>query len=89
MEWFVYLLECTGKRIYCGIARDVEKRLQEHHSGTGARFTKAFPPQRILKVIEAETHSDALKLEHAIKKLSRTDKMRLVRGEIEMVWEYA
>lgn len=82
--WFVYLLACKGNRIYAGIAKDVQKRFLEHQSGKGAKFTRAFPPSRILKVIEAATYSDALKKEIALKRLSRPDKDRLILGEIAL-----
>jgi putative endonuclease len=60
MAWFIYILECSGKRLYTGIAKDVEKRLAEHKAGKGARFTKSFPPKKLLKVLEEATHGDAV-----------------------------
>ncbi|MBN9115034.1 MAG: GIY-YIG nuclease family protein, partial [Pandoraea sp.] len=46
--WFLYLLECAGGRIYTGIAVDVEARYAAHVAGKDARFTRAYPPLRIL-----------------------------------------
>ena len=48
MPWYVYLLECRDGSIYTGIATDVERRYREHAAGKGARYTRAFPPQRLL-----------------------------------------
>lgn len=68
MPHFVYMLLCKGNRIYTGYATDVQKRFEAHVSGKGAKFTKAFPPQRILKIFELETKHDALRLEAQIKR---------------------
>lgn len=68
MPHYVYMLECKGDRIYTGYAKNVQKRFDAHRQGKGARFTKAFPPQRILKIFELETKHDALRLEAQIKR---------------------
>lgn len=70
MSHYVYMLECKGARIYTGYATDVEKRFEAHRQGKGARFTKAFPPQKILKVFALKSKHDALRLEALIKRQS-------------------
>ncbi len=61
------MLLCKGDRIYTGYATDVKKRFEAHASGKGAKFTKAFPPQKILKVFSLSTKRDAMRLEYLIK----------------------
>lgn len=68
MSHYVYMLLCKGDRIYTGYATDVQKRFEAHKSGKGAKFTKAFPPEKILKVFELETKHDAMRLEFLIKR---------------------
>ena len=58
MPHFVYMLRCKGNRIYTGYAVDVDARYEEHCSGRGARFTKAFPPECILRTFELETREE-------------------------------
>lgn len=70
MSHYVYMLECKGGRIYTGYATDVEKRFEAHRHGKGARFTKAFPPKKILKVFTLKSKHDALRLEALIKRQS-------------------
>lgn len=70
MSHYVYMLECKGARIYTGYATDVEKRFEAHRQGKGARFTKAFPPKKILKVFSLKFKHDALRLEALIKRQS-------------------
>lgn len=84
MSWYVYMLECKGKRIYTGVAKDVQKRYDEHINGKGARFTKSFPPKKILHTMEAENYGQALKLEYAIKQLSKPQKQSLMKGKIHL-----
>lgn len=68
MSHYVYMLLCKGDRIYTGYATDVQKRFEAHKSGKGAKFTKAFPPEKILKVFELKTKHDAMRLDFLIKR---------------------
>ena len=81
MPHFVYMLRCAGNRIYTGYAVDVEARFEQHKSGKGAKFTKAFPPECILRKFELPSHEQALRLEARIKKLAREQKERLAGGD--------
>lgn len=81
MSHFVYMLRCAGDRIYTGYAVDVEARFEQHKSGRGAKFTKAFPPECILRKFELNCHEEALRLEARIKKLPRPQKERLAVGD--------
>lgn len=77
MNWFVYLIECDGGRIYTGITNNVEKRYAAHVEGRGARFTRSFRPQRLLAFFQHENHSSAAQAERQIKKLSSLEKRAL------------
>lgn len=76
-QWYVYLLVCRNGKIYTGIALDVAERYAQHVAGTGARYTRANPPQRLLVKFRCRDQSDASKLEYAIKRLSASDKHEL------------
>lgn len=81
MPHFVYMLRCAGNRIYTGYAVDVEARFEQHKTGKGAKFTKAFPPECILKTFELGSREEALRLEARIKLLDREAKERLAAGD--------
>ena len=81
MSHFVYMLRCAGDRISTGYAVDVEARFEQHKSGRGAKFTKAFPPECILRKFELNRHEEALRLEARIKKLPRPQKELLAVGD--------
>lgn len=77
--WYVYILECRDKRFYTGITNDLNRRIKEHKEGKGSRFTKAFGAKRLVYKEKYLTKSKALRREVQIKRLSRQDKLNLIR----------
>ena len=77
MAWFVYLIECVDGSIYTGVAVDVAKRYAKHASGKGARYTRSWPPVRLLASFEYPDRSSASKAEYTIKQLSPEHKRAL------------
>jgi len=78
MTWFVYLLECADKTIYCGITNNLEKRISTHNSGKGAKYTRGRLPVKLIKSFTVDSKSEALKLEYKIKQLSREEKLKFI-----------
>ena len=78
--WFVYILECRGKRFYTGITNDPDRRLRQHKQGKGGRFTRAFGVKKILYQESHPTKSAALRREIQIKRWSRREKLVLIKG---------
>ncbi|GAC1351444.1 MAG: hypothetical protein NVS3B20_05280 [Polyangiales bacterium] len=76
--WFVYLLRCGDGTLYTGIARDVDARLNAHLRGTGARYTRGRAPLTLEATARCRSQGDALRLELAIKALSRDQKTALI-----------
>ncbi|WP_297802005.1 GIY-YIG nuclease family protein [Arenimonas sp. GDDSR-1] len=75
--WHLYLLECRsagGTSLYAGITTDLDRRYAEHAAGTGARYTRAHPPIRLLAARAYPDRSSASKAEAALKKLPRARK---------------
>jgi predicted GIY-YIG superfamily endonuclease len=77
MTWWVYLIKCGDGSLYCGIAKDVDARFQQHREGRGARYTKGRGPLELLYREGCGSHSDALKRELMIKRLRRVEKLKL------------
>ena len=77
MAWFVYLARCADASLYCGIAIDVPARIAAHDAGTGARYTRGRGPLEVVLVRRMRDKGRALRLEHAIKQLSRAAKIAL------------
>lgn len=80
--WYLYILQCGDGSLYTGITTDVEKRLEAHRSGNGAKYTRGRSPLELKYRESCGTHSDALKRELEIKHLSREEKLALI-GETE------
>ena len=72
------MILCRGNAIYTGIALDVAARYAQHVAGTGARYTRANPPRRLLARFACPNQSEAGRLEAAIKRLPAAEKRRLV-----------
>ena len=76
--WFVYLLKCSDGTMYIGITNDVKARVAKHNSGQGAKYTRGRTPVVLKRTFKYKNRSEASKAEHAFKKLSRTQKLRLI-----------
>lgn len=80
MPYFLYILRCGDGSLYTGITTDVEKRLQTHQSGKGAKYTRGRGP---LAVVYRELCGDkptALRRELEVKALTREQKLALIEG---------
>ena len=81
MPYYVYILECSDKTLYTGIATDIERRLDEHNnSDKGAKYTKVRRPLKLVYSEGSEDRSSASKREYEIKKLSREKKLELINA---------
>ncbi len=80
-EWAVYILRCKDGSLYTGVTNNMDKRLQAHNDGKGAKYTKARRPVVLVYEEEANDRSNAQIREAQIKKLSRTEKIDLVAGK--------
>ena len=78
MSWYIYILRCGDDTLYTGITDDVEKRFAAHCAGKGAKYTRGRGPLTLVYTEEVEDKSAALKREHAIKKLPRAEKLKLI-----------
>lgn len=73
---YFYVLHCADNTFYAGYTTDLERRLAEHNSGKGAKYTR-LKKRRPAKMIHHETfqtRSDAMKKEYAFKQLTRKQK---------------
>ena len=78
MKWIVYILECSDTSLYTGITNHLERRLKEHRTGQGAKYTKHRRPLKVRYTEYQSTKSAALVCEAAIKSLARSQKLALI-----------
>lgn len=81
--WYLYILRCKDDSLYTGITTDVEKRLEAHRSGKGAKYTRGRGPLELVYREECGDHSEALKRELEIKALPREEKLKLIKNPEE------
>lgn len=79
-QWFVYILECKEGSLYTGITNNLEKRIEAHNNGLGAKYTKARKPVILRYFEKVANKSLALKREYAIKQLSREKKVAMLKA---------
>ena len=79
--WFVYILQCSDGTLYTGITNDLERRIQMHSNGDGAKYTRGRGPLVLRYVEKIESYSSALRREYAIKQLSRKQKLKLIETQ--------
>ena len=81
MAWYVYMLRCGDGTLYTGITDDVQKRLETHRAGKGAKYTRGRGPLELIYTQEVTDKSAALKREAQNKKLSRNQKLHLCAND--------
>jgi putative endonuclease len=83
--WHVYVLRCGDGSLYTGVARDLQRRLQQHNGelAGGSRYTRGRRPVELLWSDTAPDRSAAQRRETSIKKLSRDEKLRLLQSSAE------
>lgn len=79
---FVYIVECADRTFYTGYANDIQKRIETHNKGRGAKYTRCRLPVKLVYTEEFETKSEAMKREYFIKQLSREQKKNLIMSDI-------
>jgi putative endonuclease len=75
---YLYIIRCGDDTLYTGYTTDVERRLEEHRQGNGAKYTRGRGPLELVHVEEHTTRSAAMTREYEIKQLSRDAKERLI-----------
>lgn len=78
--WFLYIIETSAGALYTGITTDIERRFAEHNDNgkKTARFLRGKGPLRLLFNTDVGDRSTALRMEAAVKKLSREKKRLLI-----------
>ena len=81
MAWHVYIIKCKDNLLYTGITKDLERRVKDHNSGNGCKFTKYRAPVELKYCEKAENRPQALVREAEIKRFSRLKKIKLFNGD--------
>ena len=77
---YMYLVKCADGTLYCGWTNCLERRMEAHNSGNGAKYTKSRRPVSLVYYEEFASREEAMRREAAVKRLSRRQKEELIRG---------
>lgn len=78
MENVTYIVKCSDGTFYTGWTNNIKKRIEAHNSGKGAKYTKTRRPVELVYCEGFETKEEAMSREYAIKRLTRSQKLRLI-----------
>ena len=76
---YTYILRCRDGSLYTGWTNNVEKRVADHNSGKGAKYTKVRRPVELIYYEMFETKEEAMRREWEIKQFSRKEKEELIK----------
>lgn len=76
--FYVYILRCNDNTLYTGYTVNLDKRIQKHNRGLGAKYTRGRLPVELVYFEEVDSKSEALKREYFIKSLKRNQKLDLI-----------
>ena len=88
---YTYILKCSDNSLYTGACVSLETRMKDHFYKTSkcAKYTRSREILSIEAVWESETVSSACKLETAIKKLRKSQKIDLIENPEKLMGRYA
>lgn len=78
--YYTYIVRCADKTLYTGWTTDLNRRLQAHNSGKGAKYTRSRRPVTLVYAERFESKNEAMSREWHIKKLRLEQKENLLRN---------
>lgn len=79
---YTYILRCSDGTYYTGWTNDLDNRIKCHNSKKGAKYTKTRTPVELVYYETFATKEEAMSREYHIKKLKRSEKQKLIDGNI-------
>lgn len=76
----VYILRLSDESLYCGVTKDLERRLKEHRQGRGSKYVKGRLPLKLVYLEDHKNLAKAMRRESEIKQFSKERKEALVDG---------
>ena len=79
---YVYLVRCADDSLYCGWTTDLKRRIDAHNGDIpgGAKYTRGRRPVTLVYSERFHQKQEAQRREYAIKRMTKTKKLRLIKG---------
>lgn len=78
---YTYILKCADGSLYCGWTNNLEKRVSAHNAGTASKYTRTRRPVELAYFEQFETKQEAMSREYHIKRLTREEKLKLIKDK--------
>lgn len=79
--YYLYMLRLSDNSLYCGITKNLDRRLREHEQGRGSKYVKGRLPLNLVYTEKHENRRKAMQREMEIKKWSKKKKEKLVENQ--------
>ena len=80
MNYYAYIVECADGTYYCGYTTNLEKRIDTHNKGKGAKYTRPRLPVALVYFEEFDSKEKAMSREWHLKQLTHAEKRALAQG---------
>lgn len=78
MKYFCYIVRCADDTLYTGLTTDIERRVKQHNSGKGAKYTRMHGPVTLVYVEPQPDRPSATKRELQIKSYAKVKKLKMI-----------
>lgn len=78
---YTYIVKCKDGSLYTGWTNNIEKRIADHNSGRGAKYTRSRGPVTLVHLETFDTKEEAMSREALIKRMNRKKKLDLIKYE--------
>ncbi len=81
MIGYTYILECANGSFYTGSTKNLPLRLEQHHKGLGANYTKKYGPVKLVYFETFDRIDNAFYREKQIQNWSHDKKKALIESK--------
>ncbi|MDK8285538.1 GIY-YIG nuclease family protein [Dialister micraerophilus] len=78
-KYFTYMLRCCDNSLYSGYTTDLQKRLETHNEGKGAKYTRSRLPVTLVWYKEWKDEHTARSEEIKMKRLTKEQKEEKIK----------
>ena len=79
------MLRCVDNTIYSGYTNNLQRRVEVHNSGKGAKYTKNRRPVKLVYFETFGTKSEAMRREYEFKHLTKSEKELLIKNKQQKI----
>lgn len=77
--YYFYIVRCKDGTFYCGSTNNLARRIAMHNSGRGSKYVRSRGGGKIVYSERFYKHTNALRREAEVKKLTRLQKISLIK----------